>query len=384
MSYTCTPMKLPETKIESTQSPFPHPRNHHTSPSPSFLSFLSIRDPLLITKQSQTPHLFIPSTPSPLQKSNSDLALNKLKNDAGYTDTIYADKEEQCKKVINNLKGKGFIPENLVDNEVNWFYSSLGIDDTYFKLETVDTISDHIISLYAAKLVAYTKHRDSDKSLDIDLKKERENDAVFIHSAKSGHGIEQLIDSKYFDTDNTPFRLETYTSTAKGNLRCYFLSKCNLPQVEKSNDIREVADPLFLEKASPNTIDIYQRILNQVDVRSGPVVEGFEIEGTTEHRIVIGYKRSTTKGFFSTLTDLYHFYGLYSTRKFVEHFSNDSVIVSLYLNQGVHNLTSRVITHTPHRPTRTSPTHLTLSCADRARSLAHLLSSRQPLLFARR
>ncbi|EOQ99375.1 hypothetical protein E3P92_02439 [Wallemia ichthyophaga] len=334
-------MKLPEItstgsteSTESTESPFPHPRLRSSSPSPSFISFLSLRDPLLTKSQSQTPHLFIPSTPSPLQKSNSDLALNKLKNDKGYTDTIYADKDVQCQKVIENLKHKAFIPENLVDNEVNWFYTNLGIDDTYFKLETVDTISDHIISLYAAKLVAYTKHRNDSNKLDIDLKKERENDAVFIHSDKSGHGVEQLIDSKYFDSDSIPFRLETYTSKAKGNLRCYFLSKCNFPKLEsKENDIRKIADPLFLEKASANTIDIYQRILNQVDVRTGPVVEGFEIEGTTEHRIVIGYKRGTTKGFFSTLTDLYHFYGLHSTRKFVEHFSNGSMIVSLYLNQ---------------------------------------------------
>ncbi|TIB98437.1 NAD-dependent glutamate dehydrogenase [Wallemia mellicola] len=282
--------------------------------------------------KSQTPHLFIPSTPSPLQKSNSDLALNKLKNDAGYRDTVYKDKDAQCQLVIDNLKQKGFIPSNLVDNEVNWFYTSLGIDDTYFKLETVDTISDHIISLYAAKLVAYTKHR-PDKSLDIDLQKERENDAIFIHSPKSGSNVEEIIDSKYFNSKDAHWRMETYRSS---HLRCYFLAKCKLPETISTNgdvNIRTVADPLFLEKASNNTLDIYQRILNQVDVRAGPVVEGFEIEGSTEHRIVIGYKRGTTKAFFSTLTNLYHFYGLYSTRKFVEHFSNGSVIVSLYLNK---------------------------------------------------
>lgn len=208
---------------------------------------------------------------------------------------------------------------------------------SYFKLETVDTISDHIISLYAAKLVAYTKHR-QDKSLDIDLKKERDNDAVFIHSANT-EGIEQLIDSKYLDNTENPWRLETYRSTSKGDLRCYFLSKVNLPKPASiTNDnvtIRDVADPLFLEKASNNTLDIYERILQQTEVRAGPVVEAFEIEGSTEHRIVIGYKRGTTKGFFSSLTDLYHFYGLYSARKFVEQFSNGSVIVSLYLNQGI-------------------------------------------------
>jgi glutamate dehydrogenase len=34
-----------------------------------------------------------------------------------------------------------------------------------------------------------------------------------------------------------------------------------------------------------------------------------------------------TNHFFSALSDLYHFYGLYSTRKYVEHFSNGITII---------------------------------------------------------
>lgn len=67
----------------SSLSPFPHPRVRSHNPSPTFLSFLSIRDPLLIkpNEKAQTPHLFIPSTPS-LSKSNSDVSLNKLQNES--------------------------------------------------------------------------------------------------------------------------------------------------------------------------------------------------------------------------------------------------------------------------------------------------------------
>jgi glutamate dehydrogenase len=39
-----------------------------------------------------------------------------------------------------------------------------------------------------------------------------------------------------------------------------------------------------------------------------------------------------TSSFFSALSDLYHFYGLYSARKYVEQFSNGITIISLYLN----------------------------------------------------
>jgi glutamate dehydrogenase len=78
-----------------------------------------------------------------------------------------------------------------------------------------------------------------------------------------------------------------------------------------------VSDPVFLEKASENTLDIYQDIMWNVESRYGPVIEVFEVEGTRERRLVIGYKMGATTHFFSALSNLYHFYSLYSARKYV-------------------------------------------------------------------
>lgn len=58
----------------------------------------------------------------------------------------------------------------------------------------------------------------------------------------------------------------------------------------------------------------------------------FEVEGSRERRLVIGYRMETTTSYFSALSELYHFYGLYSTRKYVEQFSNNVTIISIYLN----------------------------------------------------
>ena len=82
-------------------------------------------------------------------------------------------------------------------------------------------------------------------------------------------------------------------------------------------DIRTVSDPIFLEKASENTLEIYQRVMWNVQTRFGPVMEVFEVEGSRERRLVIGYKTGGTKKFFSALSNLYHFYSLYSARKYV-------------------------------------------------------------------
>jgi glutamate dehydrogenase len=40
-----------------------------------------------------------------------------------------------------------------------------------------------------------------------------------------------------------------------------------------------------------------------------------------------------SRSFFSALSDLYHYYDLYSTRKYVEQFSNGVTILSCYLAQ---------------------------------------------------
>ncbi|KAE9386308.1 hypothetical protein BT96DRAFT_540930 [Gymnopus androsaceus JB14] len=69
-----------------------------------------------------------------------------------------------------------------------------------------------------------------------------------------------------------------------------------------------------------------------VEQRYGPVMEVFEVEGSRERRLVIGYKMGGTTTFFSALSNLYHFYSLYSVRKYVEQFSNGVAIISLYLN----------------------------------------------------
>lgn len=158
------------------------------------------------------------------------------------------------------------------------------------------------------------------------------------------------------------YRLETFratgsiSATASQQLRCYFVTKCHFPaqpppssRTDGLTDIRSVSDPVFLEKASENTLEIYQKIIWQVEGRHGPVMEVFEVEGTRERRLVIGYKMGGPSRFFryaltpnaasgthspssSALSNLYHYYQLYSARKYVEQFSNGVTIISLYLN----------------------------------------------------
>ncbi|KAJ7637550.1 Glutamate/Leucine/Phenylalanine/Valine dehydrogenase-domain-containing protein [Mycena polygramma] len=290
--------------------------------------------------------LQVPGQRPPLASNNS----STVKDLPGYTTPVFKGKAAQQALVEKEVAAKGFVPAPLVQGEVAWFYTNLGIDDTYFANENAAVISDHIIALYAAKIQAYTKHDVNSLVIDLEKINDGGTGATFIHTsppgvtATEGPGatVEARIDDLFLDT-TTPYRLETFRSqgavsaTASQQLRCYFVSKCSFPPLpaKDSEDIRLYSDPVFLEKASENTLAIYQSAMRAVVARRyGPVLQHFQVEGTRQHRLVIAYSSSSsgTKHFFSALSNLYHFYGLYSTRKYVEQFSNGVTIISLYLN----------------------------------------------------
>lgn len=111
------------------------------------------------------------------------------------------------------------------------------------------------------------------------------NDCASSVSVVDGPQYEQRIDAKYLDASNseTAWRLESYR--AAGNvssnanavaqqLRCYFIFKCQYPEIPagtdltKPVDIRLVSDKTFLEKATSNTLEIYQSVMDEALKRS--------------------------------------------------------------------------------------------------------------------
>jgi glutamate dehydrogenase len=249
------------------------------------------------------------------------------------------------KAVMDQLEEKGFIPPEFVETETNWFYNELGIDDMYFQTETVEAIVNHILSLYAGKVAAYAR---DDKKLEIRLDKEASDHAVYIDTSVPGISIldgpryEQRIDEKYINssTNENSYRIESFRSESKlpgeneQQLRCYFVYQCHFanpnPAPEETN-LEIIGESRFLQKATENTKTIYQELVNNAAKRNGPVIEMVDIEGSREKRLVICYKQGSALGMFSAVSDLYHYYGLTSSRKYVEQTSNGLTIMSIYL-----------------------------------------------------
>ncbi|KAF1925804.1 NAD-specific glutamate dehydrogenase [Didymella exigua CBS 183.55] len=265
---------------------------------------------------------------------------------SGYVAPTFDGKEQQMEAVMDGVEDKGFIPPELVESEVKWFYMQLGIDDMYFATESAEAIITHIHSLYAAKVAAYAR---DDKRLEIRLDKEHEDHAVYIDTSKPGVSIldgpryEQRIDTKYLNPSkgSSGYRVESFRSASPlpgsddQQLRCYFVYQCDFEQATPSpteTNVEKVGDKRFLQKATANTKAIYQEVLEVAVQRTGPVIEWFDIEGSRDKRLVIAYKQGSALGMFSALSDLYHYYGLTTSRKYVEQFSNGYTVMSLYLS----------------------------------------------------
>ena len=196
--------------------------------------------------------------------------------------------------VKEQITKAGWIPEPLVDAQIAWFYNELGIDDVYFQLESPEVISNHISSLYAAKVAAFSRE---DKAEEIRLDMEASDHAIYIDTSEPGKNAvggpryEHRLEAKYLDhTDNAHrFRVETFRSPgvlgqkadSKATLRCYFVYQCMF--VEPNADPNEtrlevISDRMFLAKATKNTKQIYQEIIEEAVKRTGPVIEVFDIE----------------------------------------------------------------------------------------------------------
>ncbi|KAJ1798596.1 NAD-dependent glutamate dehydrogenase [Coemansia sp. RSA 2399] len=266
-----------------------------------------------------------------------------------YTANVYSGKQEHRDQVCAIIEKEGQIPMNLIDSEVEWFYDVLGLDDMYFMLETPAIVANHIVSLYGAQLSSIN----TPNPVNITFESRHSNGAIFIHnsvpgvSKTDGQHYEQMIDAEYLDTSvpQTAYRVESYRSRGKvskrldASLRTYFVNACDFvnpdPQGDAEHDINQVSDRTFLAKATPTVLGLYSSVIAKVLSRSGPVIVSNELP-SGEHRLVIGFRQGSTQGYFAALSDLYHYYGLFSSRKYVEQFSNGVTIISLYLNLAKH------------------------------------------------
>lgn len=294
----------------------------------------------------------------PLSRTDSE-ASSIQSEKPGYIDTPFVGKKKQYEEVLDILDETGFIPETLIEVEARWFYESLGIDDVFFARESVHGIVNHIHSLYACKVQAFSS--DVSDSL-IHYKREADDHAVFFDTVDtntySRNRFEERIDDKYIDPSfkaSNSYRAEYYSAPLDYKsdpilhgiskkeplvmnqfVRCYFVYKNRYVNDAVSlhdTELGRISDSTFLKIASPYTKKLYSAIIRDVVANTGPVIKCFPVEDSDEYRVVIGFRQKTSARYNSALSDLVHYYRMSVSRKYVEQFSNGVTVISLYVAQ---------------------------------------------------
>lgn len=251
----------------------------------------------------------------------------------GYIPSVFKLKTDQMNKVMDKLDQIGLIPENLIEEETKFFYENLGIEDTYFESESIDNIVSNILAIYSSKIDATINNK---KSTSIHFKKISidNHHAVYFETGNS-NSFEKEIDDLFLDAKDAYYRVESFNSILPSNesIRCHFVYKCDYPtsSEDATVSIDSISDKTFSKIATNHTKALYNEVLNELVNTEGVVIKHYTLSETGELRIIIGFKKGSSHRYNSALSTLANYYGVSLKRKYVENFSNDYTVISMYL-----------------------------------------------------
>jgi glutamate dehydrogenase len=224
--------------------------------------------------------------------------------------------------------------KTAVRQEIDWFFSELGMPSYYFETTPLKTISAHIEALKAAEIMASVK---AGVEFDVDLKTESKNEALYlvVDEHNKAMEIERRIENKYPD-----FRVQSYRTLGKTSerkhLRMYLVYKPKI-QLDKirseETDLKKIAGKDFLETTTKRTYERYQRVMEQTEGWETPLIEVSLKKETNEQRIMVVCDRDSSSRFFSNISDVVNSYDLVTNRKYIEQFTNGKTVYVFYLDK---------------------------------------------------
>ncbi|KAL6944268.1 hypothetical protein ACO0RG_001000 [Hanseniaspora osmophila] len=280
----------------------------------------------------------------------SSLSISSLQD---YPNYEFPGKELQKEKIIDLIDAKGCVPEDLIENEVNWFYDSLNLNNSFFmKFDTLDEksqdlniLSNIIISLYLAKIDSTLLSQSNDDinesnestestttttttttpSISPDPLKLKINKS-FVNQEK-GYAIfldtddtlDNQIDHEYLDSKKTSnnYKLEAYVSSQ------YNLKITIIESVPTTNDNSNNNKSTTF---SPNNEKLYTLLKLECKEREGPTLKflkSLNDDIVNEYRLIIAYEKNSTSNFYQSLFNLFKYYDIKPNKIYMDVIVND-------------------------------------------------------------
>ena len=249
-------------------------------------------------------------------------------------------------EVMSILMKQGLMNPSVVKSEAEWYFFKLGIHAYYFREFSAEMIANHLTQLHAARLLAQVQVNEVPSISVIQETKDR---ALYFCNSVAGvrvgptQGVEARIDQNYLDRNGEYFRVLSYRSLSPAFensslfLRLQFVERAVFPQNGEMRNLDAVSDKTFISRISSNTRLAYEDVMEKAKNSYAPVVrvlwdestENPENPSAAEAKVIIAFQREFVGRFFSSLSALYHYYGLTTVRKYVEQLANNITLVSL-------------------------------------------------------
>ncbi len=242
--------------------------------------------------------------------------------------------EKQLQKLEQILLSHKQFTQEIIREEIDWFCTRLGMAPYYFETTPLSTIASHIEAVKAAEIIAKIRN---DKALEIDLRTESLNQAIYLVADEHQRTmeVERRIEEKY-----PHYRIQSYRTSGKisgaKHLRMYLAYKPGIPMDEifpEKTDLREIGGQDFLKTTTRETYQRYQRVLDKTKDWETPLIDVSLKKETSEHRIMVVINRDSSFRFFSNISDAIHSYGLVCNRKYIEQFANGKTVYAFYLDE---------------------------------------------------
>lgn len=238
---------------------------------------------------------------------------------------------EELKEIEDIINGHEHFSAESVRKEIEWYVTQLGMPDYYFRTTPLKTIAMHIEAVKSSEVMASVR---PDKDLIIDMRTESDTEAIYLVDDEHDRAleVERRIELKYPN-----FRIHSYRTSGKAmgreHLRMYLVYRPNIDMnvlLPEETDINKIACQDFLDTATPEAKERYQRVLEKTIGWETPLIEVSHKRETDELRIIIVTPRDSSSRFFSNVSDVINSQGLVSKRKYTEQFRNGKTVYAIY------------------------------------------------------
>jgi glutamate dehydrogenase len=239
---------------------------------------------------------------------------------------------QDLKKIEDIILGHEHFSKEAIRKEMELFFTQLGLPEYYFKTTPLKTIAMHIEAVKSSEVMASVRE---DKDLIIDMRTESDDEAIYLVDDEHDRAleVEKRIEMKYPN-----FRIHSYRTSGKAlgreHLRMYLVYR---PKIDMSaslpeeTDLDKIAGKGFLDTATHEAKERYQRVLEKTVGWETPLIEGSHKRETNELRIIIVTSRDSSSSFFSNVSDVINSHGLVSKRKYTEQFRNGKTVYAIYM-----------------------------------------------------